>query len=96
MDTISLPCSYDQYRNPVVPERLILVLTTCSTDEIDKNTGEIRPKNDETYTNMMDVADDLPETTPQFIVLSHPLTLVSRPRRSNGTSVYCANAEVCL
>ncbi|CEJ58475.1 uncharacterized protein N7496_007028 [Penicillium cataractarum] len=43
--------------------------------EIDKNTGEIRPKNDETYTNMMDVADDLPETTPQFIVLSHPLTL---------------------
>lgn len=65
-----------------MPERSILVLTTCSTDEIDKNTGEIRPKNDETYTNMMDVADDLPETTPQFIVLSHPLTLVSRPRRA--------------
>ncbi|KAF3384725.1 Actin-depolymerizing factor gmf1 [Penicillium rolfsii] len=43
--------------------------------EIDKNTGEIRPKNDETYSNMMDLADELPETTPQFIVLSHPLTL---------------------
>lgn len=50
------------------------------TDEIDKNTGEIRPQNEETYANMMDVADDLPETSPRFIVLSHPITLVSHPR----------------
>lgn len=70
-------------------------LTTCSTDEIDKNTGEIRPKNDETYSNMMDLADELPETTPQFIVLSHPLTLVSRLHRSSRISVHDADAAVC-
>jgi hypothetical protein len=37
---------------------------------------------------MMDVADDLPETTPQFIVLSHPLTLVSGPPQPHLTPPY--------
>jgi hypothetical protein len=78
-------------------KRLILgkALTMCSTDEIDKNTGEIRPKNDETYSNMMDLADELPETTPQFIVLSHPLTLVSHPQRSSRIFVHDADTLSC-
>jgi hypothetical protein len=87
----------DGNHDTVVPKRLILsnALTACPTDEIDKNTGEIRPKNDETYSNMMDLADELPETTPQFIVLSHPLTLVSRPHRSSWISVHDTDALVC-
>lgn len=28
------------------------------------------------YTNMLDLADELPDNTPRFILLSYPLTLV--------------------
>jgi len=30
------------------------------------------------YTNMLDLADELPDNTPRFILLSYPLTLVLR------------------
>ncbi|CAL5870596.1 uncharacterized protein PFLUO_LOCUS4835 [Penicillium psychrofluorescens] len=44
---------------------------------IDTKTQEIRPEDGEVYTKMEDVADELPESSPRFILLSHPLTLSS-------------------
>ncbi|KAJ5619984.1 hypothetical protein N7510_003968 [Penicillium lagena] len=46
-------------------------------DIIDTKTQEIRPEDGEVYTKMEDVADELPESSPRFILLSHPLTLSS-------------------
>lgn len=49
------------------------------TDLIDKNTHEIRQDDDKTvYTSLDEIADDLPDSTPRFIFLSYPLTMVSR------------------
>lgn len=49
------------------------------TDLIDKNTHEIRQDDDKTvYTALDEIADDLPDSTPRFIFLSYPLTMVSR------------------
>lgn len=42
---------------------------------IDKETQEIRPEDGEIYTKMEDLADELPESSPRYILLSHPLTL---------------------
>lgn len=45
---------------------------------IDKNTSEIKQDEDKTtYKNLDDVAEDLPDHAPRFILLSYPLTLVS-------------------
>lgn len=51
----------------------------AGTDLIDKNTHEIRQDDDKTvYTSLDEIADDLPDSTPRFIFLSYPLTMVSR------------------
>lgn len=42
---------------------------------IDAKSQEIRPQDGEVYSKMEDLADDLPESSPRFILLSHPLTL---------------------
>lgn len=52
----------------------------CVTDMIDAKTQEIRPQDDEIYSKMEDLADDLPESSPRFILLSYPMTTVSEPR----------------
>lgn len=44
---------------------------------IDNKNQEIRPENDDVYTKMEDLADDLPESSPRFILLSYPMTVVS-------------------
>ncbi|PYI28466.1 glia maturation factor beta [Aspergillus indologenus CBS 114.80] len=44
---------------------------------IDNKSQEIRPEDGEVYTKMEDLADELPETSPRFILLSYPLTLSS-------------------
>ncbi|BCR95479.1 GMF family protein [Aspergillus luchuensis] len=44
---------------------------------IDNKTQEIRPEDGEVYSKMEDVADELPESSPRFILLSYPLTLTS-------------------
>ena len=49
-------------------------------DQIDKSTLEITPADDETYTNMQELADELPDHSPRYILLSYPLTLVCRAR----------------
>ncbi|OQE94244.1 hypothetical protein PENNAL_c0004G02545 [Penicillium nalgiovense] len=47
---------------------------SCVTDIIDAKTQEIRPQDDEVYSKMEDLADDLPESSPRFILLSYPMT----------------------
>ncbi|PYH89892.1 glia maturation factor beta [Aspergillus ellipticus CBS 707.79] len=44
---------------------------------IDNKSQEIRPEDGEVYTKMEDLADELPESSPRFILLSYPLTLAS-------------------
>lgn len=47
-------------------------------DLIDKATHEIHQDEDKTtYTSLDEIADDLPDHAPRFILLSYPLTMVS-------------------
>ncbi len=47
---------------------------------IDKQTKEIRQDEDETvYKSLEELADDLPDHSPRFVLLSYPLTLVCIP-----------------
>lgn len=46
-------------------------------DMIDVKTQEIKPASDEAYSNLLDLADELPDSSPRFILLSYPLTLVT-------------------
>lgn len=48
----------------------------CFADLIDSKNQEIRPEDGEIYSKMEDLADELPESSPRFILLSYPLTLV--------------------
>jgi len=58
------------------------------TDLIDKTTLEIKQDPDKTtYKNLEDIAEDLPDHAPRFILLSYPLTLVS-PNFSFSLSSY--------
>lgn len=44
---------------------------------IDKDTHEIRQDEDKTvYTSLEEVADDLPDHSPRFVLLSYPITMV--------------------
>ncbi|KAJ4352522.1 uncharacterized protein N0V89_007871 [Didymosphaeria variabile] len=45
--------------------------------EIDKKTLEIRPIDGEVYSNVQELADELPDHAPRFVLLSYPLTLDS-------------------
>ncbi|KAL8692691.1 MAG: hypothetical protein Q9218_002340 [Villophora microphyllina] len=45
--------------------------------QIDKHSLEIAQADDETYTNIQELADDLPDHSPRFVLLSYPLTLPS-------------------
>src|ERR1700761_375470 len=49
-------------------------------DQIDAKPQEIKPSSDETYNDLLELADDLPDSSPRFVLLSYPLTLV-RPRQ---------------
>ncbi|KAK3202949.1 hypothetical protein GRF29_154g1325827 [Pseudopithomyces chartarum] len=45
--------------------------------EIDKKTLEIRPVDGDVYSNVQELADELPDHAPRFVLLSYPLTLDS-------------------
>ncbi|EFQ92143.1 hypothetical protein PTT_10789 [Pyrenophora teres f. teres 0-1] len=45
--------------------------------EIDKKTLEVRPVDDEVYSDVQSLADELPDHAPRFVLLSYPLTLDS-------------------
>ncbi|PPJ60682.1 hypothetical protein CBER1_03463 [Cercospora berteroae] len=46
-------------------------------DHINKSNMEICPEDTQIYTNMQELADELPDNTPRYILLSYPLTLSS-------------------
>ena len=49
------------------------------SDMIDKATKEIKQDEDKTvYKSLDEIADDLPDHSPRFVLLSYPLTLVRR------------------
>lgn len=61
----------------------MLFLCGCDTstddaqeDQIDKKTLEISQSDDEVYTAMAELADELPDNSPRFVLLSYPLTMV--------------------
>ncbi|KAI5363089.1 Putative actin-depolymerizing factor domain, Glia maturation factor [Septoria linicola] len=45
--------------------------------QIDKKNMEIKPEDNTVYTNIQELADELPDNTPRYILLSYPLTLSS-------------------
>lgn len=56
------------------PTKLIVLFLP---DMIDKQTKEIRQDDDGTvYKSLEELAEDLPDHSPRFILLSYPLTLV--------------------
>ena len=54
----------------------MLIPETRKTDQIDKNTLEIAQADDEVYSDTQSLADELPDHSPRYILLSYPLTLV--------------------
>ncbi|KAG8627717.1 hypothetical protein KVT40_003590 [Elsinoe batatas] len=44
---------------------------------INKSTHEIHAEDDVTYTNLQELADELPDHSPRYILLSYPLTMAS-------------------
>ncbi|RMZ77652.1 hypothetical protein DV738_g4222, partial [Chaetothyriales sp. CBS 135597] len=45
--------------------------------QIDIKSQEIRLSSDKTYDSLIDISDDLPDSSPRFVLLSYPLTLPS-------------------
>ncbi|EME40412.1 hypothetical protein DOTSEDRAFT_74107 [Dothistroma septosporum NZE10] len=45
--------------------------------QIDKKNMEIKPEDNQVYTNLSELADELPDNTPRYIILSYPLTMAS-------------------
>ena len=45
-------------------------------DQIDKTTLEVAQADDEVYSDMQALADELPGHSPRYVLLSYPLTLV--------------------
>lgn len=83
-----VPPSRLQQTPLLYPRRRQARLTTSLTDIIDGKSQEIRPHDGEVFSKMEDLADELPESSPRFILLSHPLTLVSGACQSG---LNCAN-----
>ncbi|CAI6090050.1 hypothetical protein V2G26_006499 [Clonostachys chloroleuca] len=42
---------------------------------IDKNTHEIRKEDSTVYTSLEEIADELPDNSPRYVLLSYPLTM---------------------
>lgn len=58
-------------------QRGVLTDAPRALDLIDKATLEIKQDEDQTvYTDLQDIAEDLPDHSPRFVLLSYPLTLV--------------------
>ena len=67
-------------------EQLTHLFSPPSKDMIDKQTKEIRQDEDETvYKSLEELADDLPDHSPRFVLLSYPLTLVRTSFSLNPT-----------
>ncbi|SMQ53807.1 unnamed protein product [Zymoseptoria tritici ST99CH_1A5] len=49
---------------------------------IDSKTMEILPVDSTVYTTLQDIADELPDNSPRYVLLSYPLTMKSSGRMS--------------
>ncbi|KAI4747145.1 hypothetical protein E4T50_02494 [Aureobasidium sp. EXF-12298] len=68
----------NQNRAPQVPSRNLEGKGPASRkDQIDKKTLEISKADDETYTDLSILGEELPDHSPRFILLSYPLTMAS-------------------
>jgi hypothetical protein len=54
----------------------VLTQDPIKQDQIDKKTLEISQADEETYTKVQELGDELPDHAPRFVLLSYPLTLV--------------------
>lgn len=61
---------------PTQDQTLVNEANWGKEDQIDKKTLEISQADDEVYTKMTDLSDELPDNSPRFVLLSYPLTLV--------------------
>ena len=69
------------------------------TDQIDKQNLEISQVDDETYSNLQELAEELPGHSPRFVLLSYPLTLVNIPMTRNiddGLTVLQASGRLSV
>lgn len=48
-------------------------------DMIETKTQEIKIADDETFSDLTELAESLPDSSPRFITLSYPITMVSPP-----------------
>jgi dsDNA-binding SOS-regulon protein len=55
---------------------LLQQLALTVVDQIDKKSLEISQADDDVYTKMTELADELPDNSPRFVLLSYPLTMV--------------------
>lgn len=63
---------------------------------IDKQTKEIRQDDDATvYKSLEELAEDLPDHSPRFVLLSHPLTLVSSSIPPALPKIHAARVRIC-
>ncbi len=56
--------------------RIRKLTTFRELDQIDKHSLEIAQADDEVYTSMQELADELPDHSPRYVLLSYPLNLV--------------------
>lgn len=63
-------------RLPLLPPATGADARALPPDEIDKKTLEIRPVDDDVFSDVQSLADELPDHAPRFVLLSYPLTLV--------------------
>ena len=70
-----LPC-YPRCCHLIVLWRSSSLTISPKPDQIDKNTLEIAQADDEIYKSLQDLAEELPDHSPRYVLLSYPLTLV--------------------
>ena len=46
---------------------------------VDIKTQEIKVADEDTYSDLQELADSLPDSSPRFITLSYPMTMVRTP-----------------
>ncbi|KAI9721937.1 MAG: hypothetical protein M1812_001895 [Candelaria pacifica] len=64
--------------------------------QINKQTLEIGQDGDEVFSKVGDIADELPDHSPRYVLLSYPLTLVAYDLSSNISQGSLLTRLVCL
>lgn len=62
-------------------------------DQINKKTLEISQPDDDVYSSMQELGDELPDHAPRFVLMSYPLTLVGPTNRLHQVSCRTSTYE---